>query len=270
MRNAGTSKLTGRKGTGAMLGACLVALAFSAAAAQPGKPTLIVLSSTDAASFQQEVSMLQRDGVRVLHLFPPSAVIAQAQDGSKNIPAGPSVGAVYQSAIQPDQVEQFTGSARLVAEAWNGAFWGTLPGGQATLDSPEDDALATPVEALGPVGPNGLACTADAPCEDGERVHARQHLSQRHPPPEHGAIDAEHGGVGCGARSPGPGGSRGGHTVAIWTGAPPARAWPSPSPTTSIRAGPTPAPPPLTSPSAATRIRFTSRVREKACGPTRS
>jgi hypothetical protein len=50
-----------------------------------------------------------------------------------------------------------------VADAYNVAFWGTAPDAPVTLDYPEDDALGTPVEALGPVGPNGLACTPDAP-----------------------------------------------------------------------------------------------------------
>lgn len=163
MRSAGTSRQIGRKGTGAALGACLAALAFSASAALPGKPTLIVLSSTDAASFQREVSILQRDGVRVLHLFPPSAVIARAEDGSKDIPAGPSVRAVYQTAVQPDEAAMLSGSARLVAEAWNGAFWGAIPNAPVTPDAPEDDVLAVPQETLGPVSPAGLACTSDAP-----------------------------------------------------------------------------------------------------------
>jgi hypothetical protein len=163
MWNAETMNLKGWKGIGIALGACLLAATLATPAAQTGSPALVVMSGTDAAAFQKEVATLSQSGLRVTHLFPPSAIIVEETEGHA-AGGGPTVKAVYREALKSNEADRLQGTTRQVADAWNIAFFGTAPAAAPVEEgAPENDALEVPQEANGPVGLNGLACTPDAP-----------------------------------------------------------------------------------------------------------
>ncbi len=139
---------------------CLACLPLLTLAADGAKPALLLLSCKDTASFRQETERLTGEGIRVLHLFPPYAVIASVpQARTSRLSARTGLMAMHQDRLSQQDLDSLDQGHRMVARVWNDAFMAAKTEAQPShAEPPQDDALAPPSDDLPLRATESLGC----------------------------------------------------------------------------------------------------------------
>ena len=146
---------------------CLSCLPLFTPAAQDAKPALLLLSCKDAASFRQETARLSGEGIRILHLFPPYAVIASVpQARISRLSARTDLMAMRQDRLSQHDLDSLDQGHRMVARVWNDAFMAAKTEAQPShAEPPQDDALEPPSDDMPLRATESLGCPAGGPSQ---------------------------------------------------------------------------------------------------------